>query len=62
MLDLIGDRLKSVDPNSVRGNVTRRKSRDQEHRHPTKSGYRRLAVEFRTVGQGEGTRSNYVHR
>ncbi len=47
VLDLIGDRLKTVDPKAVRGDVSApTKAKIQKHRHPAQSGDRRLAAQL----------------
>ena len=61
VLDLIGDRLKSVDPKSLRGVVTAEKAKIQNivtQPNPATGGWR---LSFELV-EGKGSRSRYAHR
>ena len=62
VLDLTGETTeirRSQEPPRRRDG---REGQNPEHRHPAKSGDRRLAIEFRAFGEGKEPRSKSAHR
>ena len=62
VLDVTGEKLKSVDPKDPARRRDGREGQDPEHRHPAESRHRRLAIELRTrEGKGPGRNPRIAH-